>query len=441
MRAQFRWLPFAAAVVAGAVAVACDLTDASDPDIVRPEDLESEAGIATLRAGAIADLHIALSGNASGHGASPGVILFGGMLSDEYFSSSTFPTRNDFDKRSIPPRSVARDPIFGPLHRARASARRAAEAVQEFSDPSQDPRFAEMKALEGLALVFFGEDFCSGVPVSGIADDGTLEFGQPLTIQELFERALQSLDEARGQTGGSDRSANLARVVTGRAMLNVGRFQEAAEVVAPVPTDFQYELEHSGASRVQENGIYSQTAVRRQWSLADGEGENGLPFRSADDPRVPWSRTPGQVGQDGQTPYFNQEKYPSASSPVAAATGIEARLIEAEAALQAGETSTFEQIHNDLRARVGLPEIDADTMSASERVDFHFRERGLWFFSDGHRLGDLRRLVRQYGRAAEDVFPSGPWHKGGTYGTDVNIPIPPQEENNPNFQGCLNRGA
>jgi starch-binding outer membrane protein, SusD/RagB family len=59
-----------------------------------------------------------------------------------------------------------------------------------------------------------------------------------------------------------------------------------------------------------------------------------------------------------------------------------------------------------------------------------------------HRLGDLRRLVRQYGRDQADVFPNGTyWREGLQYGSDVNFPIYVDENNNPNFTGCLNRDA
>ena len=71
-----------------------------------------------------------------------------------------------------------------------------------------------------------------------------------------------------------------------------------------------------------------------------------------------------------------------------------------------------------------------------------FSERAFWFFGTGHRLGDLRRLVRQYGRPAESVFPTGLYFKGGTYGPDVNLPIPSQEANNPLApSGCIDRDA
>jgi hypothetical protein len=37
------------------------------------------------------------------------------------------------------------------------------------------------------------------------------------------------------------------------------------------------------------------------------------------------------------------------------------------------------------------------------------------------------------------VFPAGNYFKGGLYGTDVNFPVPFDEQNNPNFQQCLDR--
>ena len=39
------------------------------------------------------------------------------------------------------------------------------------------------------------------------------------------------------------------------------------------------------------------------------------------------------------------------------------------------------------------------------RRRFFFREKAFWKFGRGQRLGDLRRLVRQYGRTQDKVFP------------------------------------
>jgi len=56
-----------------------------------------------------------------------------------------------------------------------------------------------------------------------------------------------------------------------------------------------------------------------------------------------------------------------------------------------------------------------------------------------HRTGDLRRLVRQYGRPVASVYPSGAYFKGGVYGSDYVIPVSADERNNPRFQGCIDR--
>jgi hypothetical protein len=56
----------------------------------------------------------------------------------------------------------------------------------------------------------------------------------------------------------------------------------------------------------------------------------------------------------------------------------------------------------------------------------------------------MRRMIRQYGRTADPVFPVGEHFRGGTYGRDVNLPVPQAEENNPelgNRPACIDRNA
>ena len=119
-------------------------------------------------------------------------------------------------------------------------------------------------------------------------------------------------------------------------------------------------------------------------------------------------------------------------------------MIEAEAALRAQNAASALTILNAARATVtGLaPLTDAGTADA--RINQLFRERAFWLFGRGYRLGDMRRLVRQYNRAPTSVFPVGAWHKGGNYGSDMNFPVPQAEQNNPNVpagQSCLDRNA
>ena len=149
-------------------------------------------------------------------------------------------------------------------------------------------------------------------------------------------------------------------------------------------------------------------------------------------------------------------KFPNRSAPSPLAEGSEARLIEAEAALAAGDDATYLARLNDARAAAltyavppatppakpaPLTAADIITLTAGGKVDLLFKERAYDLLLTSHRLGDLRRLVRQYGRGAEAVFPTGAYFKGGVYGTDVNFPVPFEEQNNPNFTGCLDRKA
>ena len=79
-------------------------------------------------------------------------------------------------------------------------------------------------------------------------------------------------------------------------------------------------------------------------------------------------------------------------------------MIEAEAALKGGQTTTWLAKHNEARATVAGLGAMTDPGTDAARVDKHFYERGFWFWGTGHRLGDLRRMVRQYGRTAESLL-------------------------------------
>ena len=141
-------------------------------------------------------------------------------------------------------------------------------------------------------------------------------------------------------------------------------------------------------------------------------------------------------------PYYVQRMWPLRESSVAIVSGAEARLIEAEAQLKAGNLTASLSTLNTLRGTFGLAALP-DAGSEAGRVDQLFRERAFTLFGRGTRTGDMRRLIRQYGRSANSVFPTGAWHKGGNYGSDVTIPMPQAELNNPTPGAgvCIDRNA
>lgn len=449
-RGPRRWMLAIPVLVIPLFTGACNLDNllaVQDPDIVTPENLAGEAGLATLRAGALGDFALALSGSTAGHGATPGLLHYTSSLTDEITYSGTFPTRREFDERRVQERNGDLARLYANLHRARIAAENATAAIEQYSSVAADPRRAELQGLAGYVRVFFGEAFCSGVPFSSAPPSGELVFGTPLTTAQMFQDAATLFDQAIGGAGSSTREQYLARIGKGRALVGLGRFAEAAQAVAPVPTGYEYMIEHSANSLREQNGMYHLSATDRQYSVSDQEAGTGLRYRSANDARVPWTRVEGEVGQDGSTPFFRQLLYPGYAAPVPLATGVEARLIEAEAALRAGGyatpgTGTLATL-NALRAGAGMaPLAPAATTAAQE--DQLFAERAFWLYLTTHRLGDLRRLSRPqanggYGRNPETVFPTGSYFKGGVYGPDVNFPVPVQERNNPNFTGCLSR--
>jgi starch-binding outer membrane protein, SusD/RagB family len=462
-------LVLVSAVVTGATA--CDsILEVEDPDVTTPELIRDPSNLAALRNGALGDFMVAFSGTAPGAGGhTEGIVLSTGLLTDELYASDTFGTRQEVDRRNVTVENAGMTTVFRNLHRARRSAEVAAELFAEYQ-PSDAMR-AEVLSIAGYTWIMFAENYCSGVPFSRLTVDNRLEHGPPQTTAQMQQQALayftQALEVATEVTNATARARmqNMARIGRARVLLNQGQFTQAAQAVAGVPTSFLYELEHSENTPRQNNGIWVITHSRRGYGVAHMEGGNGLPFRqgssqvaSSQDPRVRYTRTASRA-TDTPFAHFFQLKYPLRASPVPLATGIEARLIEAEAALRDSDWTTFLARHNDLRATMSLPAFqlaDLQAMTQVQRENLHFQERAFWLWLTGQRLSDMRRLIRQYGRGAETVFPTGTYGRynyatlatadadlvfrvQGTYGTDVNFPVPFDEQNNPNFTQCLDR--
>jgi hypothetical protein len=70
-----------------------------------------------------------------------------------------------------------------------------------------------------------------------------------------------------------------------------------------------------------------------------------------------------------------------------------------------------------------------------------YRERAFWLYLTASRMPDLRRLVRQYGRSQDTVFPTGPYRDGLQFGTEVNFTAPVLEGPNTSYTGCIDRNA
>ena len=456
----------AAALVSAAGLTACNqdkLLTVPTPDVVLPKDISGPATLPNAYASAIGDFQVAYAGAYGNGGLSntEGQVLISGLLSDELFNAETFTTRIELDRRATNPLNASLLPIFQNAQRARATAELVSSRYRQF-DPT-NLNGAEIQALSAYTYVLLAENYCNGVPTSTVKDDGSFVFGAPQTGQQLLQSALAKYDSAitlasTKPASVSARSLYLARIGKGRTLLDLNRVPEAVAAVASVPTDFEYLLESSENSGRQNNAVFNFTYIESRFTVGDAEGGNGIPFVSLNDPRVP--TFDAGLGFDNVTELFLTTKFPSRSAPTPLALGVEARLIEAEAAQRSGDLVTFRARLNQARAGAqtypngdtGAPQGSPAPLAITDipatpagQVDLLFRERALNLYLTSHRLGDLRRLIWQYGRNSESVFPTGPYTKtDNLYGTDVNLPIPSEEQNNPEYaktNKCINRSA
>lgn len=434
-----------AAAIALSACTATEILEVTDPDLINPSDVTSAAGADAVRLGALARFNAATSGDES-------LILLGGLFSDEWNNGDSFIARQEIDQRTITRENsfvTAADRVW---HRALISSQQALGLLRQYAPAAPGWQLAEMYLVQAHLENLAADHFCSGIVFSAIVD-GAEVYGAPTPTADVYARALAHADSGlaliTGTTANDLRVRYALQVVKGRVLLNQNNPAAAATAVAGVPNSFQYQQFH--AITASSNTFWTLANIAGRYSVSTGEGQNGLNFATANDPRLPICqgndavcRTIGAVRpnrDDLSTPFFVQRIWPARESPVAILVGAEARLIEAEAQLRGGQPGVALTTLNTLRATVpGLAPLE-DAGSEGARVDQLFRERGFTLFGRGTRTGDMRRLIRQYGRSTETVFPSGTWHKGGNYGTDVNFPIPFVETNNPNAGAgiCLDR--
>lgn len=440
------------------------LLEVEDPTVALPGTIQDPLALPAVQASVIGDFAVAYGGIPGGGSTLEGQILVSGLLGDELYSPDSFPTRVEVDQRMTEFDNATMQDVFRRLSRARVTAERATGLFEQFGPNTAG--HAESLSFAGYSYILFGENYCSGVPFSTLPEAGPIEFGAPLPTAEIFGRALERFDAAlaaanaalatanalpaapattkNAAIAAAERQQNLARIGRGRTLLNLNRRAEAAAAVADVPTAYAYRIERSTNSTRENNGVWDGINNARRYGVADQEGGNGLPYRTANDPRVRSDRPTGNagIGFDQSTPLFRQLKYPNRDSPVDLALGTEARLIEAEAALP-GNVGALVTSLNAVRATFtgtnAVPALvlaDVQALSQQQRVDLLFRERAFTMWLTSHRLGDMRRLIRQYGRGSETVFPTGAFFKGGPYGNQVSLPVPFDELNNPQFVRC-----
>jgi hypothetical protein len=413
------------------------------PELRDPAATETPAGALQAYHGVLAQFRSAFGARDTGY------VEISGLLADELEMAEAGDANwfavNGVDTRMLPEDGTDPDDVaaalYSLLHGVRGQGAQAIGLLRDYAADSSPALRGHLYALQAYSEVMLADLYCSGVPLSTLDYRGDYTLAPGSSTAEVLEHAVALFDTSLALSADSARFVDLARVGKGRALLALGKFAEAAAAVHDVPLGYRYEVGYTGAAGLNAANFATSSHVR-PFRVADVEGVNGLPYRSSTDARV--GAAAAGFDSYGHPIYLPTKYATDGSSPIVLADWVEARLIEAEAALQQRDAGSWLSILNELRATAIVPALP-DTTDPGDwdaQVSLHFHERAFWLFLTGHRQGDLRRLIRQYGRAPQSVYPSGPYTGFRTYGTDVDVPIPMREINaNPLVEGCLGRGA
>ena len=383
-------------------------------------------------------------------------VVNSGLLTDELQSNRRGGTMTPFGSAGSPSTlpdvlldsrhayfNVAVQSLYAELHQARGIAMQAIGALGRYAGDSSRARQGRLYVFAGYAEVMLADIYCSGIPLSTWDFERDFTYHPGATTAEVYRHAIALFDTALAFATDSTPIVHLAHLGKGRALLALGKFDSAATAVQDVPDDFVYAEPVYTCSnpRIQcTPGVNAAIFDLTHVSVSDTEG--GRSVISPDNPRTAATIVDTT---DYHFPVYFPVKYQRESvSVITLASGTEARLIRAEAALRAQDIPGWLGVLNALRTEHSA----TDTMptlgdpGVANRADTMFAERAQWLFLTGHRQGDLRRRLRQDpSTIAASVYPTGGYPGGIVrYGNEVTLPIDYYDEGaNPLFKGCIDR--
>lgn len=298
--------------------------------------------------------------------------------------------------------------------------------------------------LLGMVHLMIADNFCSGIPVSTSKWGGEFIPSRGFTTTQLYEEAIVYADSGLALGVDSFPVTTLLLGVKARALNALGQFS-AASGIAHLIND------SSKISEVFIPGRDSSYLGRSPSFLASGrdtslhvinnKGTNGLRW-------IPDDVETLDARLMLRSLYPHKPKFFFSNRVVSFFDGAEARLIEAEYYLDLGDIDAYLEMINRVRRMFryenGLPLSDTiDPGTEVGRIDLLFKERAYTLYLTGRRLGDMRRMVNQYRRSMNDVYPVGPVEGvvfevyGSNYVFVPEISFTGREETyNPLYNGC-----
>lgn len=412
---------------------ACDTL--RDPLTVEPAS-RIPAGVAEvsvnaqlLSDGAIADFECAFGSYTA----------LSGVVGEEFIYAQQTASRTPYDRRNTSKDDIdyainsctSNLGVYTPLQVARASNENLLRLLNTWTDaevaagagqPNRTNLIAIASAYAGYSFVLLGEGFCT-MAISYVNPDNSITYGGEISRDSVFRLAIGRFSEsiAAATTATNSSIRGLAYLGRARARLNLADYAGAKADAQQVPAGYLRTVTASDANTRRQNRVTLENSLTNR-SLSVGER-----YRTINDARVPVTAT-ATLSATGIL-HFYQTKYSATNSPFPLATYDEAQLIIAEADIRSAAFATALPIINASRARGGQGAFTGTTPDQylAELIDQRRRE----LFAESHHLGDIIRYDIALTPAA-----GAPYHFGGTYGTQICLPLPAAERlNNPMIGG------
>jgi hypothetical protein len=247
---------------------------------------------------------------------------------------------------------------WGSLHRARWVAEDGIRRMLELDTLglyNGSPLVARAFLLAGLAHRVSGENLCYTVI------DGSAVMPKSAHFDSTLLRADSSIYHAT--LAGIDTMVTAAHGLKAQAYAGLGQWSNATTESALVPTDFTYVAFFSNNSGREENVLQDESWGRAEYSVYGSRAGANDPTQ---DPRAPYIKCQdepaipipvecnSQLGADGTTFHWQQNKYPTVGTNIRVISGEEMRLIEAEAFLEGGDLGNFKARIDEVRGEYGL---------------------------------------------------------------------------------------
>ncbi len=382
---------------------ACDL-EVVNPAAITEDDLNDPTTFAAQVRGLGAGF---ASGTASRLG---GIYVLGSLLSGELVHSGRRPGFRTFGNGISSDEPMEVDSVWAEMSRTRFVAEgveaRISASLPSLLDSAGSPRpnvslLVQAALWAGLSNRALGDHFCEAV----------IDGGPSQPVRAYYDRAEAHLTRAiEVATLSGDTLISAAYGARAQTRAMVGNWAGAVEDAGKVETLRSFTQRHiaTAAADLRQYNAYRvygrDTAELTVW----GSTVHSLGRRTGTttgDARVTFdSAAAGQpaLGTDGRRRFLRQTKYAATNltDPIAVVRGTEMRLLEAEAALRAGDVSGAVAKINEVRtfrrtAANPLPDVSATT--SDEAWTLLMREYAIELWMEGRWIAGLRRWAASPG--------------------------------------------